>query len=49
VILTGEVDKGKVVALRGTYAFTALFLDGGTRSKGTMYEPSNILLEKLCL
>ena len=25
MILTGEVDKGKVVALRGTYAFTVCF------------------------
>ena len=44
MILTGEI-----VALRDAYAFTALFLDGGTRSKETMYEPSNVLFEKLCL
>jgi len=42
VILTGEI-----VTLRDAYAFKALFLDGGTRSKRTKHESSHVLFEKL--
>jgi len=44
VILTGEI-----VALRDAYAFAALFLDRGTRSKRTKHESLNVLFENFAL